>query len=87
MKSKKGGIRRKSNKARKSLDTVSVFFYTIMEHQAGVLVTKAQENGVFIRAKPLGPVLRETLQEVKHPFALSGPDEQAWHCQQNTRLK
>lgn len=57
----KGGIRRKSNKTRKSLDVVSLFFCIIMEHHAGVL-SKAQEttphkDGVYTRAKPLGPVL------------------------------
>jgi len=43
------------------------------EHHTDVLVTKAQEaalhtDGVFTRAKPLGPVLSETLERVKHPF-------------------
>lgn len=48
--------------ARKCLDVVSVFYCTMMEHHAGVPVTKAQEaalhkDGVYTRAKSLGPVL------------------------------
>lgn len=91
MKSKKVLSEGRATKQGKSLDVVSLFFCTIMEHHAGVL-SKAKEttphkDGVYTRAKPLGPVWWETPQKVKHPFALSRPDEWAWPCQQNTRLK